>query len=167
MSHSATLTVPEEGPRYPVRMRKIVLFPEPFGPRSPTTSPAPTENETSRTASRGPYRFTRFSTRTMGELMVRAAHPVGSDRAHRHSVPPLPAVLFVIFRRMLVRFEYVRIVGVDHVRTLTVLQSSDPGIGIEHANGIVDAAHAGQDVLFTIFLQVNGVAGPHDGSGLG
>ena len=47
--------VPRDGTRYPVRIRRIVVFPEPLGPRSPMTSPASTSRETPSTASRGPY----------------------------------------------------------------------------------------------------------------
>src|SRR4029077_12553300 len=47
----------------------MVLLPEPFGPSSPTTSPSATENDTSRTARRGPYHLTRFCTSTTGALI--------------------------------------------------------------------------------------------------
>jgi hypothetical protein len=40
-------------------MRTVVVFPAPFGPRNPTTSPARTSKETSRTASTPAYRFAR------------------------------------------------------------------------------------------------------------
>src|ERR1700722_2970296 len=47
----------------------MVLLPEQFGPSSPTTSPSATENDTSRTARRGPYHLTRFCTLTTGALI--------------------------------------------------------------------------------------------------
>src|SRR5258707_14122274 len=47
----------------------MVLLPEPFGPSSPMTSPSATENDTSRTARRGPYHLTRFCTSTTGALI--------------------------------------------------------------------------------------------------
>src|SRR5579859_1240983 len=43
-------------------MRSVVDLPAPFGPRKPTTSPCPTSNETSSTATRSPYRFVRPET---------------------------------------------------------------------------------------------------------
>src|SRR5437763_2994251 len=47
----------------------MVLLPEPLGPSSPTTSPSAMENDTSRTARRGPYHLTRFRTSTTGGLI--------------------------------------------------------------------------------------------------
>ena len=43
-------------------MRSVVLLPAPFGPRKPTTSPLPTSNETSSTATWAPYRRLRWET---------------------------------------------------------------------------------------------------------
>ena len=50
-SNPHTLTLPEVGGMKPVIMRIVVDFPAPFGPRKPSTSPFPTSNETSSTAS--------------------------------------------------------------------------------------------------------------------
>ena len=41
---------PDEGGRYPVSIRRVVVLPAPFGPRKPIISPFVTEKETSRTA---------------------------------------------------------------------------------------------------------------------
>src|SRR5262249_2590131 len=46
-------------PRKPARMRRVVLFPAPFGPRKPTISPFWTLNDTSSTAVTAPYTFVR------------------------------------------------------------------------------------------------------------
>ena len=54
MSWPAITAVPFVGGRKPVSMRIVVVLPAPFGPRKPTTSPFPTENETSSTASTSP-----------------------------------------------------------------------------------------------------------------
>src|ERR1700743_3358515 len=70
----------------------MVLLPEPLGPSSPTTSPSATQNDTSRTARRGPYHLTRFCTSTTGALIeglsgVRPDHPPAprpQDVARRH-----------------------------------------------------------------------------------
>src|SRR5712664_3459037 len=75
----------------------MVLLPEPFGPSSPTTSPAATENDTSRTARRGPYHLTRFCTSTTGAFIeglsgVRhrsSSHP-SACCAPAHPLLPLP-----------------------------------------------------------------------------
>jgi hypothetical protein len=47
-------TRPAVGEKKPIKQRMSVLFPDPFGPRSATTSPRSTENETSSTARRAP-----------------------------------------------------------------------------------------------------------------
>src|SRR5580704_15140253 len=46
----------------PVAMRKLVVFPAPFGPRRPTTSPAFTANETPLTTNRRPKYLIKPST---------------------------------------------------------------------------------------------------------
>src|SRR5207249_7916951 len=45
--------------------RIVVVFPAPFGPRKPRTSPLRTSKLTSDTASVGPYRFVKPSTSIM------------------------------------------------------------------------------------------------------
>src|SRR6266704_1151557 len=61
-SKPATVAVPEVGNRNPVRMRIVVVFPAPFGPRKPTICPFSTSNEMSLTATVRAYRFVRPST---------------------------------------------------------------------------------------------------------
>ena len=46
----ATRTVPEVAAMKVVMIRMVVLLPAPFGPRKPTTSPRPTENDTASSA---------------------------------------------------------------------------------------------------------------------
>src|SRR3970282_2129827 len=48
--------VPWLGGRYPVTIRIVVVFPAPFGPRKPSTSPAATSNERSETGTGEPKR---------------------------------------------------------------------------------------------------------------
>src|SRR5216117_1406236 len=48
---------PLVGGKTPARMRSVVVFPAPFGPRKPTTSPGATPSETSSMAARPPKRF--------------------------------------------------------------------------------------------------------------
>src|SRR5947208_13402350 len=50
----------------PARMRSVVVFPAPFGPRKPTISPAATRNETPATASMRPNDFRRSRTSSAG-----------------------------------------------------------------------------------------------------
>jgi hypothetical protein len=50
MSWPLMRTLPELAPKKPAKMRRVVLLPAPLGPKKPTTSPRPTEKETSRTA---------------------------------------------------------------------------------------------------------------------
>src|SRR5262245_11208255 len=58
-SKPSTVTTPDEGGRKPVRTRIVVVFPAPFGPRKPTTSPRSSWKETSSTATCGPKRRVR------------------------------------------------------------------------------------------------------------
>src|SRR5258707_8407618 len=59
---------PADGRRYPVRIRRIVVLPEPFGPSSPMTSPAATSRDTRSTASRGPYHLESWSATMTGGM---------------------------------------------------------------------------------------------------
>ena len=49
-------TVPDEGGISPPSIRSVVVFPAPFGPSSPNTSPPWTVNVTLSTATRSPNR---------------------------------------------------------------------------------------------------------------
>ena len=55
----ATVAEPEVGAMSVPSVRTIVVFPAPFGPRNPKTSPCPTSKETSSKAMRSPNRFDR------------------------------------------------------------------------------------------------------------
>src|SRR5689334_20783028 len=57
MSWPAMRTRPLLGATIPVRHRKVVVLPAPFGPTSPSTSVGATENERSSTATKSPYSF--------------------------------------------------------------------------------------------------------------
>src|SRR5688572_1154647 len=60
-------TLPRSGRARPTSMRMVVVFPAPFGPRKPNTSPAVSSKETSETTSRRPNRFVSDSAeRTIG-----------------------------------------------------------------------------------------------------
>jgi hypothetical protein len=50
-------TEPASGRTRPAMILKVVLFPAPLGPSSPSTSPSPTSNETSSTARAAPKRL--------------------------------------------------------------------------------------------------------------
>src|SRR4051812_9147888 len=60
------VTLPPFGGIWPVAMRKLVVFPAPFGPSRPTTSPASTLNDTPFTTSRRPKYLTSPSTSNSG-----------------------------------------------------------------------------------------------------
>ena len=55
----ATVAEPEVGAMSVPRVRTVVVFPAPFGPRNPKTSPWPTSNEMSSKATLSPNRFDR------------------------------------------------------------------------------------------------------------
>ena len=65
------------------------------------------------------------------------------------------------------RLERVRVVRVDNVAAFDVADALHPGVRVEHADGIVDAADARQNVLVEILLEIDRVAGEHDRAGLG
>ena len=50
----ATRAEPDDGASRPMRMRIAVVFPAPFAPRKPNTSPRATENEMRSTAVKSP-----------------------------------------------------------------------------------------------------------------
>src|SRR5688500_14534044 len=65
-SNPAIFALPEVGGRNAVRIFIVVLFPAPFGPRKPTTSPFSTSNEMSFTAVKEPYFLVRCWTLIIG-----------------------------------------------------------------------------------------------------
>src|SRR3990172_4850586 len=56
-----TRTLPPLGREEPTKILMRVVLPEPFGPSTPNTSPAPTLRDRPRSASRGPYDLRRPS----------------------------------------------------------------------------------------------------------
>src|SRR6202035_4767228 len=70
-SRPANSTEPEVGFIRPAMMRKVVLFPQPLGPRSVTNSPEPIVSETSSTARNCSYRATMFLRTTSAILTSR------------------------------------------------------------------------------------------------
>src|SRR5574341_60210 len=66
----ATRAVPEAGGESVVSIRIVVVFPAPFGPRSPKTSPFCTEKLTDCTAARLPKYFVRLMISIMGSRPV-------------------------------------------------------------------------------------------------
>src|SRR6266436_7009569 len=159
-------------------MRKIVLLPEPLGPSRPTISPCSMAKDTSVTARRGPYHLVTCCASTSGDISLpdpavandpalRTARTQSRARGPGLGTAHCAVRSLVIFWRMLMGFVNVRIVRIDDVAALGVVDPPDPGIGVEHTDRIVDAADARQDVLLEILLQIDGIAGQHDRSRLG
>ena len=71
-SMPATVAEPAEGSRMPHSIRMVVVFPEPFGPSSPNTSPRSMRSVSSRTAVTGPKRRVRPRVSTPGGLTAAA-----------------------------------------------------------------------------------------------
>src|ERR1700730_15853635 len=65
-SKPATVAFPEVGPINPHRIRIVVDFPAPFGPRNPKISPCRTSIDTRSTATKSPKRFVSSTIRTAG-----------------------------------------------------------------------------------------------------
>src|SRR5580692_9798690 len=62
----ATVADPEVGAIRVPRVRTVVVFPAPLGPRNPNTSPRKTSKETSEKAVRLPNRLVKWSTDSTG-----------------------------------------------------------------------------------------------------
>src|SRR5881396_2707887 len=67
-STPATTADPSSASRRPSRISTVVVFPAPFGPRRPNTSPVSTWKLIPRTASISPYRLRRLFTCTTGGM---------------------------------------------------------------------------------------------------
>src|SRR5690242_17454712 len=160
-------------------MRKIVLLPEPLGPSRPTISPCSIVKETSVTARRGPYHLVTCCASTSGDISFQNLE-AANDREQRTSRTQSRARgpgfgnysrcairSLVIFGRVLMSLVNVRIVRVDDVAAFGIVDPPDPGIGVEHAYGIINAPDAGENVLVEILLQIDRIAGQHDRSRLG
>src|ERR1700752_3497097 len=133
-------------------MRKIVLLPEPFGPSRPTTSPGWIAKDTSVTARRGPYHLVTCCASTTGGMLLtdylrltrnekKASKPGLAARVCSDERPSV-GCLFVVFRRVLLCLEAIRIVRHEDAGAFRIAHSPHPRIGIEHAGRIVDAAEA-------------------------
>src|SRR5207244_11806099 len=102
-SSPETLAAPADGRRYPVSIRRMVVFPEPLGPRRPMPSPPPTSSDTPSTASLGPNHFVSLSA-TMRELMT---NDPARERRGGHAAPALALLggreppLLPVLRRVL------------------------------------------------------------------
>jgi len=91
----ATSTSPLVGSTSPASIFRVVVFPAPFGPTTPNTSPGSTSNVPSSTATNPSYSFRRSSTRIIGYLVSRFGYRLtfravrGSMRPRRDSDGPL------------------------------------------------------------------------------
>src|SRR5258708_40261390 len=74
-SNPPTVALPEVGASNPHKMRMVVDFPAPLGPRNPKISPGWTSSETRSTATQAPKRLMRFTSLTAGPSW-RCAGPV-------------------------------------------------------------------------------------------
>ena len=79
------VAVPPLGRIRPSSIRRVVVFPLPFGPRKPVTRPGSTSNSSWSTAVKDPKRFVRPRT------SIRASVNVGSSCGHGVSLHPAEA----------------------------------------------------------------------------
>src|SRR5260370_12399118 len=160
-------------------MRKIVLLPEPLGPSRPTISPCSIAKETSVTARRGPYHLVTCCASTTGDIQPHKTQTLKTiarliSNTIPGATPGIPIRLqrqtslqsLIEFGRVFVCFEHVRIVRIDDVSSLDVADAPHPGVGVKHADGIVDATDTRQDILVEILLEIDGITGEHDRAGL-
>src|SRR5437764_1102931 len=103
------VAVPDVAVRKPARMRMVVDFPAPLGPRKPTTWPFSTENDTSRTATaparRAPRLLSHLGQDAAAVSRAAGVAAAGNDRAAdaRSGAGPVPVLLRHLERCLLVR----------------------------------------------------------------
>src|SRR5689334_17087137 len=85
-------TCPAVGRSAPTRQEKSVVFPAPFGPMMPKTSPSFTSKSTADSASRPPKRFESCRTSSMDEPPDPPAESDESLRLEEHDHDEQPAV---------------------------------------------------------------------------
>src|SRR5438034_8998559 len=154
-------------------MRRIVDFPDPFGPSSPMTSPASTWRETWSTANRAPYHLVSCSA-TMTEVM-----PKGRSRHHRgiRDAPAVPCYSRVWprdllehlrgFRRARFSGRAVQVVGGHEARVLACLHGADVLVPVQDPRGVVGERDVGEKVLGDVLREVHVVARQDDRARLG
>src|SRR5712691_1948462 len=164
-SSPETLAVPADGRRYPVSIRRMVVFPEPLGPRRPMTSPPPTSSDTPSTASLGPNHFVSLSA-TMRELMT---NDPARERRGGVTAPALALLggretpLLPVLRRVLHRLPRVRVVRGKVVGVLPGLHLADEVVRAQDPLGAVGERNVRQEVFLHVFLVIDVVARENDG----
>src|SRR5579872_2961670 len=78
-SKPATVAAPDVGGMKQVRMRMVVVFPAPFGPRKPTICPFATSNEMWSTAVLRAYRLVSSFTVIIKIVLLGETHCHGTD----------------------------------------------------------------------------------------
>src|SRR5215470_119725 len=130
-------------------MRRIVVFPDPLGPRRPRTSPALTVKETPSRARRAPYHLVSCSaTRTSGmrRKVRRPARRGGQPALARQSGATTWRLLQEV-RRVLHGLERVRVVRREEVGVLAGLHLTDEVVGAQDALGTVGQGDVGQRIF--------------------
>src|SRR5438132_4691254 len=146
----------------------MVVFPEPFGPRRPMTSPAPTSSDTPSTASLGPYHFVSLSATMMGLMMSDPAQ----ERRDGRAAPALAlrgsggTLLLPELRGVLHRLPRVGIVRGEKAGVLPRLHLADEIVRAQDPLGAVGERHVRQEVLLHILLVVDVVAREDHRAGL-
>src|SRR5262245_3387702 len=92
MSEPATVAVPLVGLSDVERMRSVVVFPAPLGPRIPKISPVRQENETPSTARTGPFFFVPLNTFTSSRTSIGTAPADCGTGASFMSDPPFESL---------------------------------------------------------------------------
>ncbi len=92
-SNPATRARPPVGASIVLRMWKSVDLPPPFGPSTPKISPSRTSNDTPESATRAPYRCTRFSAATITTGAYRQQQSVEQGQVNHGREKDLPRTL--------------------------------------------------------------------------
>src|SRR5215470_1389455 len=150
VSYPATMSRPTVGESAPVSKRNSVVFPEPLGPSTPSTSPRATCRVTSRSAGVWLYSFVTCSM----TITVRSRRSI----LHR---------LFVEFRRLFRRLKHFGVVCVEDLRALRIPHQANLLVALVHGHGAPRAGDGRNQVLVEVFFEIHHVTHEDDGASLG
>src|ERR671934_2704972 len=150
-------------------MRKIVVLPDPLGPRSPMISPESTASDTRSTARRRPYHFVSCSA-AMTEAIKAILPARRSGRYH----PPRPCsyirsacadglleLLWIVALRRL-GGRAIEVVCGHEAGVLAALQDPNVLVGIQDTCREVGQRDVREQVLCHVLREVDVIAGEHD-----
>ena len=93
--------------------------------------------------------------RMVGDLSQKVRlNATDPDRIRPGPKRKMQASLFVVFRRLFVRFENFGVVGENYVAALSFDRSLHIVISIKHSRRVLDETDAGKNILIEVLLRV-------------